>query len=129
MSKKYGDLCQRGYLDGDRELIYEYSPADIKAIVDRRWNQADDTERRLLIGIMKAIPDVEWSKYTFAAEKGQIAGSDLLLLNRDEIMNSSDEGIASANVDVKRGDDYYQRQIGALVSYMAFTVSRRQKND
>ena len=122
MSKKYGDLYQRGYLDGGSELIYKYSPADIKAIVDRRWNQADDTERWLLIEIMKAIPDVEWSKYIFAAEKGQIAGSDLLLLNRDEIMNSSDEGIASADVDVKRGDDYYQRQIGALASYIAFVT-------
>lgn len=56
MSKKYGDLYQRGYLDGDSELIYEYSPADIKAIVDRRWNQADDTERRLLVQITRVIP-------------------------------------------------------------------------
>ena len=56
-------------------------------------------------------------------------GSDLLLSNRDEIMNSSNDGIASADTYVKCGDDYYQRQIGALVNYMAFAVSRRQKND
>lgn len=106
----------------------DYLPK-LEKIVDDRWSQADDDERQLLIEIMKAIPDAEWSKYVFAAEKGQIVGSDLLLSNRDEIMNSSNDGIASADTYVKCGDDYYQRQIGALVSYMAFTVSRRQKND
>lgn len=106
----------------------DYLPK-LEKIVDDRWSQADDNERQLLIEIMKAIPDAEWSKYVFAAEKGQIVGSDLLLSNRDEIMNSSDEGIAFADIDVKRDDDYYQRQIGALASYIAFTVSRRQKDD
>ena len=101
----------------------------LEKIVDDRWSQADDDERQLLIEIMKAIPDAEWSRYVFAAEKGQIAGGDLLLSNRDEIMNSSDEGIASANVCTEHNDDYYKKQIGALASYIAFTVSRRQKDD
>ena len=106
----------------------DYLPK-LEKVVDDRWPQADDDERRLLIEIMKVAPDPKWSKYVFAAEKEQIPSSDLLLMNREEIMNSSDEGIASADIDVKRGDDYYQRQIGALVSYMAFTVLRRQKDD
>lgn len=106
-------------------IIMDYLPK-LEKVVDDRWPQADDDERQLLIEIMKVVPDPKWSKYVFAAEKEQILSSDLLLMNREEIMNSSDEGIASADVNVERGDDYCQRQIGALVSYVAFVVSHRQ---
>ena len=100
----------------------DYLPK-LEKIVDDRWSQADDDERQLLIEIMKAIPDAEWSKYVFAAEKGQIAGGDLLLSNRDEIMNSSNEGIAFVDVDVDQGEDYYKKQIGALASYISFMTT------
>ena len=102
----------------------DYLPKLEKA-VDDRWPQADDDERQLLIEIMKAVPDPKWSEYVFAAEKEQISGSDLLLMNREEIMNSSDEGIAMADVDAKHSEDYYCRQIGALASYVAFIASQQ----
>lgn len=102
----------------------DYLPK-LEKVIDDRWPQADDDERQLLIEIMKVIPDPKWSEYVFAAEKEQIPGSDLLLMNREEIMNSSDEGIAMADVDAKHSEDYYCRQIGALASYVAFIASQR----
>lgn len=124
MSKKYGDLYQRGYLDGDSELIYEYSPADIKAIVDRRWNQADDTERRLLVQIMRVIPCNGWFKYIEKAEKGEIPGSDLLLNYRDDLDDIATEGVARDDVAMNQGSVMYLAQVIALTEYIEYLTNK-----
>lgn len=124
MSKKYGDLYQRGYLDGDSELIYEYSPADIKAIVDRRWNQADDTERRLLVQIMRVIPCNGWFKYIEKAEKGEIPGGDLLLNYRDDLDDIATEGVARDDVAMNQGSVMYLAQVIALTEYIEYLTNK-----
>lgn len=124
MSKKYGDLYQRGWLGGDRELIYEYSPADIKAIVDRRWNQADDTERQLLVQIMRVIPCNGWFKYIKKAEKGEIPGDDLLLNYRDDLDDIATEGVARDDVAMDQGSVMYLAQVIALTEYIEYLTNK-----
>lgn len=123
MGKKYGDLYQRGYVDGDSELIYEWSAVDIKAIVDRRWNQADDTERRLLVQIMRVFPCSGWFKYIKKAEKGEIPGGDLLLNYRDDINDVAWEGVAREDVLMDQGSVVYLVQIIALTEYVEYLAN------
>lgn len=124
MSKKYGDLYQRGWLDRDHELIYEYSPADIKVIVDRRRNRADDTERRLLVQIMRVIPCNGWFKYIEKAEKGEIPGGDLLLNYRDDLDDIATEGVARDDVATDQGSVMYLAQVIALTEYIEYLTNK-----
>ena len=93
-------------------------------IVVSRWNEANDVERELLIEIMKTSHNSEWSKYVFAAEKGGTVGSELILKYKNEIMNSANEGVTSADIKINHDPEYYRREANALINYSGYLAMK-----
>ena len=104
------------------KLVIMNSIEKIESVVESRWEHATKPERELLVKLMESCPSEMWSKYIFAAEKNEIVDYDLLLKHRDEILNSANEAVASKDIEMKNDVGYYQRQVGALASYLVFML-------
>lgn len=110
------------------DMLTESSRADtneanikqVEQIVEQAWPTATTEKREKLIKLMIAFESPKWDEYLFAAEKNQIAGSDVLLKHKAELVDAGARGIADhddtmlTNFDT----DYYQRQVEALLGYL-----------
>ena len=110
------------------DMLTESSRADtneanikqVEQIVEQAWPTATTEKREKLVKLMVAFESPKWDEYLFAAEKNQIAGSDVLLKHKAELVDAGARGIADhddtmlTNFDV----DYYQRQVKALLGYL-----------
>ena len=92
----------------------------VEQLIEQAWPTATTEKREKLVRLMVAFESPEWDKYLFAAEKNQIAGSDVLLKHKAELVDAGARGIADhddtmiANFDA----DYYQRQVRTLLDYL-----------
>lgn len=120
MVMKYSDQIDSIILS---MLCYTITMDNIKQVeqlVEQAWPTATTERREKLVQLMVAFESPKWDEYLFAAEKNQIAGSDVLLKHKAELVDAGARGIADhdgtmiANFDA----DYYQRQVEALLDYI-----------
>lgn len=103
-----------------RARINKSNIKQVEQLVEQAWPTATTEKREKLVQLMVAFESPKWDEYLFAAEKNQIAGSDVLLKHKAELVDAGARGIADhdgtmlANFDT----DYYQRQVEALLDYL-----------
>lgn len=94
---------------------------EIAKIVDARWGRADDSEKRQLVGLMATFESEYWSKYLYAAERGELLGANIILEHKDDLTDSIGRGIADhdGTIDVHFDKQYYMAKLSALAQYAA----------
>ncbi len=107
----------------DETLYMSLNEANIKQVeqlVEQAWPTATDEKRDRLVWLMMAFESPKWVEYVLAAEKNQIAGSDVLLKYKTDLVNA---GVRSADLDdytkiIEFDAYYYQRQVETLLGYL-----------
>lgn len=92
----------------------------VEQLIEQAWPTATTEKREKLVRLMVAFESPEWDKYLFAAEKNQIAGSDVLLKHKAELVDAGARGIADhdGTMLINFDSNYYQRQVEALLGYL-----------
>ncbi len=105
--------------ESSRADINEANIKQVEQIVEQAWPTATTEKREKLIKLMIAFESPKWDEYLFAAEKNQIAGSDILLKYRDKLVDAGARGIADHGTMIINFDaHYYQNQVEALMNYL-----------
>ena len=107
----------------DETLYMSLNEANIKQVeqlVEQAWPTATAEKRDRLVWLMMAFESPKWVEYVLAAEKNQIAGSDVLLKYKSALV---DAGVRSAVLDdytkiIEFDANYYQRQVETLLGYL-----------
>ncbi len=98
-----------------------------KQLVKRDWPTATTEKREKLIKLMMAFESPEWSEYLSAAEKNQIAGSDILIKHEYDLINAAARGTTYKKYMITKlhrmiitdfSTQYYQRQVDTLLNYL-----------
>ncbi len=92
----------------------------VEQLVEQSWPTATTEKREKIVQLMVAFESPKWDEYLFAAEKNQIAGSDVLLKHKAELVDAGARGIADHDDTILTNfdTDYYQRQVEALLGYL-----------